>query len=740
MKRITIILFTIIFSAILSVTVVAAPISDMPTVITQPDGTEIICLMSGDEYFNYYHDESGYVIKKSDDGWYEYCFGTDDGVVTSGVRVGDTVPENALTKETVYNFVHSIIEEAMELYEIPVSEVAGPENEIQNASYFTGTFNNIVIFICFNDEDTTVNSYIRENLPKLYNTGYSPDTSLIPKVSVKDYFRTVSNGHIDINTTFYPIDNETVYCYKAKNPRSYYQPYDKTSNPNGYTEGARATREFSLLQEAVDAVKSQIPGDLNLDVNNDGYVDSITFIVKGSSGAWSSLLWPHKWSAYSKYIYINGARVYSFSLTTEDHVYVDNSKFNISGIIDKYIEMGTLCHEMMHTFGMPDLYDYVNQSNCPIGYYDIMANNNKLPQVPTVYTRERWGIYDNGKTWVDGQTKTITSASKQRLTLKASSSNSGIIAFKIPYSLTGYSASASNHTGLEKTIYIEYRGILGNYECERTEIKALGKIISSSGSTYSYSSFNIGVSTGLLVYETSRISDNTRNGCSCSGSDASQDCYTLWAYRTNKAMTTQPTAFKEGSGDIFINLSNGAILKISNIDESSDKSEVTFDIEIFVNGDPTYGKTSDGFIISEFAPASTVLASLTTQYISWNSGGNCKYFNGTPTTDTNITMTILDNNGKKVSDTANVGTGYKVRVTSNASSLNKNIEIVVYGDLDGNASIDVNDMILLKKHLSSETGILNGAALYAANTDGTTGLTKADLLSLSNKILSPTNK
>jgi len=707
MKKHFITILTLLFTIIFSVASFAAPVNDIPTVITQPDGTEISCLASGDEYFNFIHDENGYIIKQADDGWYEYCLGNDEGIVTSGVRVGEETPKDALTKDNVYQYASSIIDKTKERYSIPREySSTSSQKAASDKTYFTGDFNNIVIFVCFSDESTTLNSYLAENMPKIYNEGYQGSSG--PKSSVKEYFNSVTNGKINLTTTFYPTKNGTICYYQDNHPRSYYQPYS-SSNSNGYSDDDESTsREFTLLQNVVQYVQTIIPSDLNLDKNNDGEVDSITFIISGQADGWSDLLWSHKWAIYNRVVNLNNKRVYTFSFTMLSHIYYGGS-----------LEMGTICHEMMHTFGMPDLYDYVNQYNEPIGSYDVMASTNSFPQLPTVYTRERWGIYESGKSWVYGQTREITSGIKQQLTLQTSSSNEGIIAYKIPYSLSGYYATNTKDGAGEKTIYIEYRGASGK--------------------------FDTGVSTGLLVYETdSNISDNTRNSCihySTLGDylidNRTKDCYTIWAYRkSDTSYTTEPTAFKEGSGDIFINLSNGAILKISNIDEADDKSTVTFDIEIFVNGDPTYEKTTDGYIISEIGSASTLTSNLSKQYISWNSDSNCKYFNGTPKTNTKITMTILDKNGNKVKNTANVGTGYKVQVTSNASSLNKNIDIVVYGDLDGNASIDVNDMILLKKHLSSETGILNGAALYAANMDRTTGLTNTDLASLANKILS----
>ena len=55
---------------IISIQMFAAYISNIPMTIAQPDGTEINCLASGDEFFNRLHDENDYSIIQGSDGWY----------------------------------------------------------------------------------------------------------------------------------------------------------------------------------------------------------------------------------------------------------------------------------------------------------------------------------------------------------------------------------------------------------------------------------------------------------------------------------------------------------------------------------------------------------------------------------------------------------------------------------------------------------------------------------------------
>jgi M6 family metalloprotease-like protein len=123
--------------------------------------------------------------------------------------------------------------------------------------------------------------------------------------SMVNYFTEVSYSQLTFSSTFYPTPATTVISYQDSQPRGYYQPYNATTNPIGYTGGDsgthRRTREHTLLRDAINHVNGlgQFPGAGTIDGDNDGIVDSVNFVVSGSPGGWSSLLWPHKWNLYT---------------------------------------------------------------------------------------------------------------------------------------------------------------------------------------------------------------------------------------------------------------------------------------------------------------------------------------------------------------------------------------------------------------------------------------------------------
>ena len=352
----------------------AAYLRNVPKTVTQPDGTVLQCFASGDEYFNYLHDKDGFTIMRHPQtGWYVYAAKRDGQLVTTDYVAG----------------VHDPASKGLEPYALispeewmarrrAWEEPEKPGKPIKNRDYIPnhGTLNNIAIFIRFSDDAQFANSF--SSIDNMFN-----DVSA-NAVSLRSYFRADSYGAIEIPTSFYPgHDGNTIISYQDTYPHSYFEPYDANSNPNGYQEDERPEREFALLKRAVDYVNANypIPSDMNIDYDGDGYVDNVCFIVKGDVGAWSSLLWPHKWSLYGEDVYINGKRVWTFNFQLAD----------ASG----YFNTSTMCHEMNHSLSAPDLYHYSHSGPTPVGPWDLMENNTTPPQHCGAYMKMKYGH------WID---------------------------------------------------------------------------------------------------------------------------------------------------------------------------------------------------------------------------------------------------------------------------------------------------------------------------------------------------
>lgn len=342
----------------------AAPHSYLPMQVTQPDGSEISVYASGDEFHNWLHDQDNYTIVRDDEGWYVYARQDGEGVAPTSFRAGTGLAQRSALTPGI-NLSRRLVEEKYER----LSQMRDYSNA---RAPHIGAINNLVVFIKFSDSPdfTRPLSY--------YGNMFNDDAE--GANSMRNYFDAASYGLLDVESYFYPIPNgDVIVSYVDSHPRSYYQP-QSTSNPNGYNENSyweRTEREHTLLANACAYVANQIPSSLNIDGDNDGYVDNVCFIIQGATDGWAELLWPHRWVLYDSTAYINGARVWDFNFQLENSL--DSSGASV------------LSHEMFHSLGAPDLYRYEDTTISPIGSWDLMSGNANPPQHMSAWMKYKYG-------------------------------------------------------------------------------------------------------------------------------------------------------------------------------------------------------------------------------------------------------------------------------------------------------------------------------------------------------------
>jgi len=164
-------------------------------------------------------------------------------------------------------------------------------------------------------------------------------------------------------------------------PRGYFVPWSVTDTL-GYIENdsvhERTSREHELLARAISYIENMVPTDLNIDYNNDGLVDNVCFVIKGTVGDWNVLRGPHRWSLYTVNSYIRDKRVYDFNLQLAD--------------AGGYFTTSVMCHEMFHSLSAPDLYHYNDSTDMdPVGSWDLMCYNQNPPQQTCAYMKYKYG-------------------------------------------------------------------------------------------------------------------------------------------------------------------------------------------------------------------------------------------------------------------------------------------------------------------------------------------------------------
>lgn len=368
-------------------TTLAAPIADLPTTVIQPNGEELTLLASGDEYFNYLHDADGnIIIKNYNTGYYTYAQIENGNVIAGDVIVTNTPSEGSMPISPNTIIFEDIPQEYIQnKYEnSPLNEntaanlnARGLVNERKTHPFLNETVNNIVIFIDFPDVEFN-SSLDAEYFNSILNTN---DNSL------KSWFDTASYGKTSLVSHLYPVPNGSMLAtYTDIYPRTTYQVHHKDENGNDVymLNGeviSRTTLEHDLLQRAVNAVSNQISEELNVDVDENNYVDSVTFIIAGNSGAWDTLLWSHKWSM-NRDATINGKRVSTYTFVMENRLKPNSSYDSV------------LQHELYHLYGAPDLYHYSSgTSYVGVGRWDIM--NDTKGQMTSMYMKYKYG------NWID---------------------------------------------------------------------------------------------------------------------------------------------------------------------------------------------------------------------------------------------------------------------------------------------------------------------------------------------------
>ncbi len=347
--------------------VLAAPFQNVEKILTQPDGSKLYCFASGDEFYSRIHDKDGYTIVQAENGYFVYATTDNDGKIIATQHIAGKSDPKALG--LVPNIVISRNEYMRKRKMMEVSD----KRDLSGLNH--GVYNNLVIFIKFKGDSDFRTT--QAEMDSMFNgNGYYD-------ISMNNYFQKNTYNQLSMKSYCYPqSDSDKVLAYEDIYPRKYYTPYNATTNPEGYKEEERGAREFALLKRAVEYIAKEVPDTLNIDRNSDGFVDNVIFVVKGNVGDWSDLLWPHMWELHGEEAYIHDKRVMTFNFQLETSTY-----FTVS----------TLCHEMAHSLGFPDLYHYKSAFKhlSPTGPWDLMCTNSNPPQHHGTYMKYKYG------TWIE---------------------------------------------------------------------------------------------------------------------------------------------------------------------------------------------------------------------------------------------------------------------------------------------------------------------------------------------------
>ena len=318
-----------------------------PIEYAQPDGSIVTLTMKGDEKVHWAETLDGYTLLRNKKGAWEYAVIDKKGdLVCSGVMAKEitkrTTTDNLLLKRTPKKLKYSksqvgILRQIANLKSVQVQNA-----KAQTAFPNSGTINNLLILIGFNDKPFTKSLSDFDNLMNQNNYNNTG--------SFKDFYFENSYGNLTINTT-------VAGAYTAANSWAYYGTNTPSDDYN----------VDELVSEAITLADNDGVDFSEYDNDDDGNVDGIYIIYAGfgeEAGGGDDAIWAHA-SGISPLTF-DGVNISKYACSSELR---GNSGTEITGI-------GVICHEFGHSLGARDYYDtdYDNNGQYPgNGSWDVMS-------------------------------------------------------------------------------------------------------------------------------------------------------------------------------------------------------------------------------------------------------------------------------------------------------------------------------------------------------------------------------
>jgi immune inhibitor A len=192
-------------------------------------------------------------------------------------------------------------------------------------------------------------------------------TGVLPNGSVKEYFRDVTGGLID-------VVGEVVGPYTLPQTLAWY-----ANNNFGIAKPSGTARANVMARDAAAAADPNVNFGL-YDNDNNGFVDAFIVVHAGGGGEQTGNpgdIWSHKWTLPSAYA-ADGKQVYAYLTIPED------------------ARLGVCAHELGHLlFGFPDLYD-TDYTSEGIGNWCLMAGGSwnaggDIPAHPSAWCKANQG-------------------------------------------------------------------------------------------------------------------------------------------------------------------------------------------------------------------------------------------------------------------------------------------------------------------------------------------------------------
>lgn len=369
---------------------------------SQPDGTTIQVRLIGDEFYHYWQDQAGNVVKCDSLGYW---------------RVVESQPTPATIKAR---------RQASAMLQSRPKKAVGSVNLAPRG---------LVILVNFKDVSFNAANTQSAMNDLMNSSSYTHNGAT---GSVRQFFSDQSDGQ-------YTPEFEVIGPVTLTNNVAHYGSNDA---------GGDDLLPGDIVVEACSIANASYGVDFTrYDNDSDGYVDFVYIIYAGkgeADGGAEETIWPHNWDVYSAEYYGNCSYPESQRLFDGRYIYQYACSGEIDGPTGARAGIGTIVHEYSHVIGLPDLYDidygqnYENKATP--GAWHVMdgGSYNNDGKTPPNYT-----IYD--KYFLGWKTPINPGATAQNLSLIANG-QSGYQGYQIASSNSLLTATSTN-----TVYYIENR-------------------------------------------------------------------------------------------------------------------------------------------------------------------------------------------------------------------------------------------------------------------------------------------
>ncbi len=321
---------------------------------TQPDGSKIILHIRGNEHFHWQEDADGFTVLR-DNKRYVYARRNAQGrLMPTAWEVGKVNPRAKWLMKRILP-----PPPAFSPHRVTAPEGTARQRALASAQTISGTVKNLVVMVRFADHQSRPLPSASD-MNVLFNA-LAKDATLAPTGSVKMVYLENSYNKLSLNSTisgWITVSGNEAY----------------------YADGqSGSSRLWEALREALTILDARL-NFADFDSDNDGYIDSITFIHSGYAAEWGGSdafgafygdrIWSHFWSIQPAWSSRDKNALNTFVKVFDYHI--SPGLWGRSG--SAIGRIGAIAHETGHFFGLPDLYD-TDGDGKGIGSYGLMANS-----------------------------------------------------------------------------------------------------------------------------------------------------------------------------------------------------------------------------------------------------------------------------------------------------------------------------------------------------------------------------